>query len=233
MLTVTSWWPIDITVFPTYPQGPRSIVSKFHWNPPRQLWEPCYSTVLWGIVSFRWPAKHSSLITSIHGSTRPCRSCRPNCCSDSITYKTTLLNQPGDLAHDPILWLEHHGAIRWFPALSQISGKLVHPSEYSSGNSPRTLRPNTWCSTQLDWNMCSIPWWVGTKMIPPMIGWFPYGSNLFVGVRVIIYYRQLLLPIGIAWLCEILVQNPAYRMLTSITQHVILGLLLATLIPGQ
>ena len=25
---------IDITVFPTHPQCPRSIVSKFHWNPP-------------------------------------------------------------------------------------------------------------------------------------------------------------------------------------------------------
>ena len=32
-------------------------------------------------------------------------------------------------------------------AVLQISGKLVHPSEYSSGNSPRSW---TWCRTQLN-----------------------------------------------------------------------------------
>ena len=35
-----------------------------------------------------------------------------------------------------------------------------------------------------------------------MIGWFPYGSSLFEGVWVIIYYRQVFLPLGVAWLYE-------------------------------
>ena len=35
---------------------------------------------------------------------------------------------------------------------------------------------------------------------------------------VIIYYRQVYLPKGFAWLCEKVVGNPAYRMLMSITQ---------------
>ena len=50
---------------------------------------------------------------------------------------------------------------------------------------------------------------------PPLIGWvlqaqpilvigcFLTGSTYLVGVWVIIYYRQVLLPIGIAWLCEV------------------------------
>ena len=45
------------------------------------------------------------------------------------------------------------------------------------------------------------PWAVPKqKIMWAVIGWFPYGSNLFEGVWVIIYYRQVLLPIGIAWL---------------------------------
>ena len=105
---------------------------------------------LWRYTTWQFPeglfpsvaSKHSSLITSSHGSTWPSRS---NCCSDSSTHKTP--SEPAiNLTGDPILWLEHHRAIWWFPAVSQISGKLVHPSEYSSGNSPRS---QTWCGTQL------------------------------------------------------------------------------------
>ena len=29
-----------------------------------------------------------------------------------------------------------------------------------------------------------------------------YGPNLFCGVGVMVYYRQVFLPIGLAWLCE-------------------------------
>ena len=52
-----------------------------------------------------------------------------------------------------------------------------------------------------------------------------------VGELVIIYYRQVFLPIGIALAMWDVVQNPAYRMLMSYHLDVILGLLLATLIP--
>ena len=43
------------------------------------------------------------------------------------------------------------------------------------------------------------------------------GSTYLEGVWVVVYYRQVFLPIGVAWLCEGVVQNSAYRMLTSIT----------------
>ena len=87
-------------------------------------------------------SKCSSLITSSHGSTWPSRS---DWCSDSCAHETP--SEPAiNLTHDPILKLEHHGAIWWFPAVLQISGKLVHPPEYSSRNSPRSW---TWCGTQL------------------------------------------------------------------------------------
>ena len=96
----------------------------------KQLWR--YTT--WQVLEGLLPSvasKCSSLITSSHGSTWPSRS---NCCSDSSTHETS---KPAiDLTHDPILWLEHHRTIWWFPAVLQISGKLVHPSEYSNRTTP-------------------------------------------------------------------------------------------------
>ena len=44
------------------------------------------------------------------------------------------------------------------------------------------------------------------------------GSTYLVGVWVIIYYRQVLLPIGIAWLCEMW-----YRILLIGCLHLSLG----------
>ena len=45
-----------------------------------------------------------------------------------------------------------------------------------------------------------------------------YLYNLCCGEFGCIYYRQVCLPIGFAWLCEMVVEDPAYRMLTSNTR---------------
>ena len=109
-----------------------------------------YMTVLWGIVTF---SGLNTLFwhTFSHAATR---SGRPNCSSHSCTCKTA--TEPTiDIARDTILWLEYHGAVWWLPAVSQISGELVHPAKHSSGGHQRIPLRNP---TPLDSSTCSISW---------------------------------------------------------------------------
>ena len=86
--------------------------------------------VIWGIVSF------SCLNTLFFTHLQPCHLQIPQTQlqpSQLQSYETS--TEPNiNIAHDTILWLEHHRAVWWLPAVSQISGELVHPTKHSSGD---------------------------------------------------------------------------------------------------
>ena len=153
MLMAPPWWPkINITVFQTYSQGPRNVVSKFHWIWPSGYGDTLHDRFLRDCF-LQWP--QNALLWSHPAMAAP-DPADPIAALTAAPCKTP--SEPAiNLTRDPILRLEHHGAIWWFPAVSQISGKLVHPFRIFQWKQPQ--EPDLmWNPTQLDWNMCSISW---------------------------------------------------------------------------
>ena len=109
----TPWWPRLTLLHSQHIPNSSGVLCQTFIESTQWLWNHAILQPSEGLFP-SVASKHSSLITSSHGSTWPSGS---DCCSDSSTHETPS-KLAINLAHDPILQLEHHRAIWWFPAVS-------------------------------------------------------------------------------------------------------------------